>query len=295
MAAAKKQCFFVFLYWTESSPIINQSPRFTNYYKFGISVNTYISSRHSNLSFAHHFVIYWLFQNGRNKKQHQESHQRETIPDKFVFFSKLVRQEKSIGWAKYMYVCEWDMCLRIFCNFSWWLNIWKVGQKQPFFQMSAILKFDFQKKKTIRPTFFRSKLSKLHKKYPIFHVTTTFSPKTRGSKNKQWTHITPLTLKVQYIRWIYKINYPQKSQLFHIYMKKVPATSNHCKIVLDFPAEFKASRVPGLSFFTHSLKIFTFMIYDKGRKRMFVLKACLLEILSILLVLTDLELHVYCL
>ena len=41
--------------------------------------------------------------------------------------------------------------------------------------MSAILKFDFQKKKTI--TFFWSKLSKLHKKDPILHVATTFSLK----------------------------------------------------------------------------------------------------------------------
>ena len=49
--------------------------------------------------------------------------------------------------------------------------MWKVGQKWPLFQMSAILKFDFQKKKTI--TFFWSKLSKLHKKEPILHVTTT--------------------------------------------------------------------------------------------------------------------------
>ena len=48
--------------------------------------------------------------------------------------------------------------------------MWKVGQKYPFFQMSVILKFDFQK--TI--TFFWSKLSKLHKKDPILHVATTF-------------------------------------------------------------------------------------------------------------------------
>ena len=39
--------------------------------------------------------------------------------------------------------------------------------------MSAILKCDFQKKKTI--TFFGSKLSKLHTKDPILHVKTTFS------------------------------------------------------------------------------------------------------------------------
>ena len=77
------------------------------------------SSRHySNLNFARHFVIYWLFQNGTNKNQHQDSYQRETVSDKFVFFSKLIRQKKSIGWAKYVYACEWDMCWRNFCNFS---------------------------------------------------------------------------------------------------------------------------------------------------------------------------------
>ena len=41
--------------------------------------------------------------------------------------------------------------------------------------MSVILKFGFPKKKTI--TFFWSKLSKLHKKDPMLHVTTTFSLK----------------------------------------------------------------------------------------------------------------------
>ena len=41
--------------------------------------------------------------------------------------------------------------------------------------MSAILKFDFQKKRKI--TFFWSKLSKLHKEDPILHVATMFSLK----------------------------------------------------------------------------------------------------------------------
>ena len=80
--------------------------------------------------FAHHFVIYWLFQNAANENQHQDSNQRETVSDKFVFFSKLARQKKSIGWAKYVYVCEWDMCWRNFCNFSLMTKkMWKVGQK----------------------------------------------------------------------------------------------------------------------------------------------------------------------
>ena len=41
MAAANKQCFLHFLYWTESSNTVIQSMRFTDDYKFGISVNTY--------------------------------------------------------------------------------------------------------------------------------------------------------------------------------------------------------------------------------------------------------------
>ena len=42
MAAAKKKCFLRFLYRTESSPTGIQSPRFTNEYEFGISVNTVV-------------------------------------------------------------------------------------------------------------------------------------------------------------------------------------------------------------------------------------------------------------
>ena len=41
-----------------------------------------------------------------NKNQHQDSYQRETVPDKFflfVFF-KIGKAKKSIGWAKDVYV-----------------------------------------------------------------------------------------------------------------------------------------------------------------------------------------------
>ena len=92
MAAGKNPCFLRFLYWTESSSTVTQSPRLTNDYKFDSS-EIHISSRPSSLSFVHHFVIYWLFQNDSNKNQHQKSYQRETIPDKFVFFPKLVSQK----------------------------------------------------------------------------------------------------------------------------------------------------------------------------------------------------------
>ena len=41
MAAAKKQCFLRFLYLTESSPTVIQSPWLTKDYEFGINVSTY--------------------------------------------------------------------------------------------------------------------------------------------------------------------------------------------------------------------------------------------------------------
>ena len=146
-----------------------------------------MSSRHSNLNFAHHFVIYWLFQNGANKNQHQDSYQRETVPDKFVFFffkidkAKKKKKKKSIGWVKYVYVCEWDMCWRNFCNFSMVTkNVKSRSKIALFFQMSAF-EIWFRKKKAI--TFFCSKLAKLHKKGPILHVATTFSLK-QGEKEQ---------------------------------------------------------------------------------------------------------------
>ena len=98
MAAAKKQWFLRFLYWTESSP-----PSF-KVQGLQMTIN-------------------------KNKNHHQDPYLRETIPDKFVFFSKLVRQKKSIGWANTcMYASE--ICAEgIFVTFPWWLKMWKVGQK----------------------------------------------------------------------------------------------------------------------------------------------------------------------
>ena len=76
------------------------------------------SSRHSNLNFAHHFVINGLLQNGAYKNQHQELRQRETIHDKFVIFAKLVRQKISI---KLQNMCIFsEMCAEgIFVYFIW--------------------------------------------------------------------------------------------------------------------------------------------------------------------------------
>ena len=52
--------------------------------------------------------------------------------------------------------------------------------------MSAILKFDFQKKRTIK--FFWSKWAKLHKKDPILYVATTVSLK-QGETRTSHGHI----------------------------------------------------------------------------------------------------------
>ena len=69
--------------------------------------------------------------------------------------------------------------------------MWKVGQKySSFFQMSASLKFDFQKRKQLR-------FSEVH--YLNYTKKTQFCmwqlysfPKTWGNKNKQCTHSTPV-------------------------------------------------------------------------------------------------------
>ena len=72
--------------------------------------------------------------------------------------------------------------------------------------MNAILKFDFKNKKTI--TFFRRKLSKLNKRKQTNKKTNkqtnnlacdiNIFPKTRGNKNKQWTHLFALKKKEKY-------------------------------------------------------------------------------------------------
>ena len=96
MAAAKKRCFLRFLYFTESSPLSFKVRGLQMTITLAL-VYVHASSRLSNLNFAYHFVIYLLFQNGANKNKHQESYQKQNVPDKFVFFSKLVRPKKSIG------------------------------------------------------------------------------------------------------------------------------------------------------------------------------------------------------
>ena len=107
-----------------------------------------------------------------NKNQHQDSYQRETVPDKFIFFSKLVRQKSQQGEQNMcMYVSE--ICAEgIFVTFPWWLKNVKSRSKIALFSNEHYFEIWFPRKKTI--TFFWSKLSKLHKKDSILHVVTTF-------------------------------------------------------------------------------------------------------------------------
>ena len=57
--------------------------------------------------------------------------------------------------------------------------------------MSAILKFDFQKRKQLR----FSEVNYLnYTKKTQFECDNYILPKTMGNKNKQWTHSTPLNI-----------------------------------------------------------------------------------------------------
>ena len=55
--------------------------------------------------------------------------------------------------------------------------------------MSAILKFDFQKREQLR---FSEVNYVNYTKRPNFACGIYIFPKTRGNKNKPWTHSTPL-------------------------------------------------------------------------------------------------------
>ena len=86
-----------------------------------------------------------------------------------------------------MYVSE--ICGN-FCVFSLVTKkMWKVGQKQPFFQMSTILKFDFQKRKQLH---FPEENYLNYTKRHNFACDNYIFPKTRANRNKQWTHLGAL-------------------------------------------------------------------------------------------------------
>ena len=92
-----------------------------------------------------------------------------------------------------MYVFE--ICAEgIFVTFPWWLENAKSRSKIALFLNERHFEIWFPKKRTI--TFFWSKLSKLHKKDSILHVATIFFLKQGETKNKPWTHSTPVKTSI---------------------------------------------------------------------------------------------------
>ena len=87
-----------------------------------------------------------------------------------------------MAWVKDVYVTE--ICAEgIFVSFSFWLGNVKVGQKWPFFfQMSAILKFDFQKEFNYS---FQKIIILTTQKRQIFAYDNYIFRKIRENKNKQ--------------------------------------------------------------------------------------------------------------
>ena len=124
------------------------------------------------------------------------------IKMRIFFFSKLLRQKKSIGWAKYMCMYVSEICAEgIFVTFTWWLKNVKSRSEIALFSNERHFEIWFPKKKTI--TFFWSKLSKLHKKDPILHVATTFFLKQGETRTRHGPIPHPL-------KAYYKISYRPK-------------------------------------------------------------------------------------
>ena len=73
--------------------------------------------------------------------------------------------------------------------------------------MSAILKFDFQKREQLR--FSEVNYLNYTKKDPIFNY---IFPKTRGNKSKPWTHSAPLNRVTHSTTLIFIVIPPEASQ-----------------------------------------------------------------------------------
>ena len=100
-------------------------------------------------------------------------------------------KKKSIGWVKYVYVCEWDMCWRNFCNFPWWLkNVKSRSKIGLFFKRAPFWNLISKHEKQLR-------FSEVN--YGKFCMWQLHFPKTRGNKNKPWTHSTPIKFTFIYI------------------------------------------------------------------------------------------------
>ena len=141
-------------------------------------------------------LFYWLLQNGANSIQHhQESHQRETIHDKFVIFAILVRQknkqtnkkqtnkqkqkQKTIEWAKYVHVINWSN----FCVFSLVTKNVKSRLRIAFsFKWAPV--WNLISKKEINYIFQKKIIYTIQKRHN-FACDNYIFPKTKENENKQ--------------------------------------------------------------------------------------------------------------
>ena len=125
---------------------------------------------------------------GINTRNHTKEKPYWWIP---IFFFKIGKAKK-VNRVSKICLCEWDMCWRNFCNFSWWLENVKSRSKIALFSNERHFETWYPKKKTI--TFFSGKLSKLHQKDPILHVATTFSLKQGETRKSHGPIPHPLIL-----------------------------------------------------------------------------------------------------
>ena len=95
-----------------------------------------------------------------------------------------------------MYICK--ICANCCVSFPWWLKIVKSRSKIAFFQMSTILKFDFQNENN-NIFLKKKKYVDYPKKDTLLHGTIIFFPKTRANKSKQWTHYSALKVTVCFL------------------------------------------------------------------------------------------------
>ena len=89
-----------------------------------------------------------------------------------------------------MYVCEWDMCWRNFCNFPLVTrNVNSRSKIALFFKWAPFRNLIFKKENNY---VFLKQIIWTTQKRPNFACDNYIFPKTRGNKNKQWTHSTHL-------------------------------------------------------------------------------------------------------
>ena len=175
-----RNCVLLCVFLFKSSPIIIQACVFTNDYKFWISLK-YISSRHSNLKFSHHFVMQLI-------KIHTRKRTKEK-PYKIIrIFCKIGKAKSRKGELNCVNVSR--ICAEgIFPSFPWWLEMYFFFKWTPF-------RMCIPKIKTM--TFFRRNLSKLHEtaQFCMWYNFFLKQGQARGSSGPITVPIITLVCKI---------------------------------------------------------------------------------------------------